>query len=75
MFFRARSVFVFLFCCWPLGCMAMCESNEVSNALARGDTASARRHAQTAGTLQGYATVFGIIVGIIVVLYSQGAFN
>ena len=66
MFFRARSVFVFLFCCWPLGCFAMCESNEVSNALARGDTAAARQHAKTAGTLQAIAMMFGIAGGIIV---------
>ena len=72
MFFRARSVFVFLFCCWPLGCMAMCESSEVSNALARGDTAAARRHAKTAGHYQGYAMGFGLIGLIVVIVWGSG---
>ena len=62
-----------LFCCWPLGLVAIIKSNEVDSAAARGDMMRANHASQSARRF-GYASLgFGIgsyvIAAIILIIY------
>ena len=56
--------FACLCCCWPLGCLAICDANEAQAARARGDLATARRKASSAKWFANWAIAFGLVIGV-----------
>ncbi|CAF0935902.1 unnamed protein product [Adineta steineri] len=66
------SIFSILFCGVGLGCIACCFSLKVGHLFEQGDTQGALRASKDARTMNILATLFGIIIIIICILYLTG---
>ncbi|CAF4084108.1 unnamed protein product [Adineta steineri] len=65
-------IFSILFCGVGLGCIACCFSLKVGHLFKQGDTQGALRASKDARTMNILATLFGIIIIIIYILYLTG---
>lgn len=65
--YQALSWFACLCCCWPIGIVAILKSNEVRNALSRGDFNSARIASNSARNLAYTAVGIGVMFVVIYV--------
>ncbi|CAF0987689.1 unnamed protein product [Adineta steineri] len=68
------SILSILFCGVGLGCIACCFSWKAGRLLEQGDTQGALRASKDARTMNILATLFGIIIIIIGILYLAGVF-
>ncbi|XP_064406231.1 proline-rich transmembrane protein 1-like [Halichondria panicea] len=62
------SIVTLLFCCWPIGIIALLKSIEVRDAVARGDYAAAQTASKSAYKLNRLAIIVGIVLIVFVVL-------
>lgn len=59
--YQGLAWFACLCCCWPLGLVAIFKSNEVRNAIARGDIATANMASRSARTFSHLAIGLGVV--------------
>ncbi|XP_032242907.1 proline-rich transmembrane protein 1 isoform X1 [Nematostella vectensis] len=71
--YQALAWFACLCCCWPVGIVAIIKSNEVRNAMARGDYAAANAASSSARTLSmvsiGMGVAFMVLYLILLIVW------
>ena len=67
----AGAVLVTIFCCLPLGIVAIIKASSVSGHLARGDIVSARRASESANSWCWAAAIFGVLFSIFMIAVSR----
>ena len=60
-----KAILSTIFCCLPLGVVAIVKASGVSSAMRRGDYEEARRLSDEASTWSGWSIGLGLVVGII----------
>jgi len=63
------SILVTLFCCLPLGIVAIVKSAEVNSKWAAGDHAGAQQSAADAGKWIKYSVIAGVLVAVLYILF------
>jgi hypothetical protein len=72
--YQCWSIFNILFCCWFLGCFACYFSCETDKSKEQGDIQQALNASRNARTMNIIATILGIILNALIILYRIGLY-